>query len=64
MFLRTMFGPLLQEENRRLPDLTPREIVTLAPLLLLIVLIGVYPGFILTRLEPSVHALLQQIGGP
>ncbi|HEX9636316.1 MAG TPA: NADH-quinone oxidoreductase subunit M [Acidobacteriota bacterium] len=64
MFLRAMFGPIVHEENRKLADLSLREAITLAPLLLLIVLIGVYPGFILERLEPSVQAFLQQIGAP
>jgi NADH-quinone oxidoreductase subunit M len=63
MFLRAMFGPIVHEENRRLQDLTVREAVVLAPLLLLIVAIGVYPGFIVDKLQPSVEALLVSMGG-
>src|SRR5581483_9112190 len=44
---RVIYNPLDQPENARLPDLTPREIAVLAPLVACIVWIGVYPQPIL-----------------
>ena len=47
---------------RRLPDLTPREVATLVPLLILIVWIGVYPKPFLAVTEAAVAKLLQDVG--
>src|SRR6059036_3472485 len=44
MYQRVMFGPITNEKNRGLPDLTKREFWTLAPVILLIIWIGVYPN--------------------
>ncbi len=41
MFQRVMFGPITNEKNRGLRDLSPREFWTLAPVIALIVWIGV-----------------------
>ena len=42
-------------------DLTWREIATLAPLIVLIVGIGVFPGRLLSAMESSVGALVTQV---
>jgi len=49
------------EANRSLPDLRVREAVVLAPLLGLIVFLGVYPKPVLERMEPSVTALIDHV---
>ena len=41
---RFLFGPLVHDENRRMPDLNAREFVLLLPILLFIVYLGVHPG--------------------
>ena len=43
MFGKMFLGPLTNEKNENLKDLNLREIVTLAPLLVLIFWIGLYP---------------------
>ena len=54
MLQRTLWGPLSKEENRHLADLSWREIMTLVPLAILMLWIGVAPkGFI----QPSSRAL-------
>jgi NADH-quinone oxidoreductase subunit M len=55
---RFLFGPLVHEENRKMPDLNGREFVLLLPILLLIVYLGVHPGPFLRRMEPSLQAAL------
>jgi NADH-quinone oxidoreductase subunit M len=58
---RVFTGVPDKEENRLLSDLTPREIGILAPLAVLIVLLGVYPNLLLDKIEPSTEALLDRI---
>jgi len=61
MFRRVIFGPLDNPENQKLQDLNGRELIILAPILILIVLMGVYPQPILNRLEPAVELSLKRI---
>ncbi|MEO5837677.1 MAG: NADH-quinone oxidoreductase subunit M [Acidimicrobiales bacterium] len=49
------------EANRSMPDLKAREALVLAPLLGLIVFLGVYPKPVLDRMEPSVVALIDHV---
>jgi NADH-quinone oxidoreductase subunit M len=49
------------EENAAMPDLTWREGLVMAPLLGLIVFLGVYPQPMLDRIEPSVARLVTHI---
>jgi len=49
------------EANRSMPDLRAREAILLAPLLGLIVFLGVYPKPVLERMEPSVVALIDHV---
>ena len=49
------------EENRGLPDMNWREWGVMAPLLAMIVFLGVYPKPVLDRIEPSVQQLLNHV---
>ena len=53
MFQRVFFGPVTHAENERLSDLSGRERLVFAPLLLLIFWMGVYPQPILDRAQPT-----------
>jgi len=59
---RVMHGPLEGAANQALSDLSPREVLTLVPIALLILAIGILPGLLFARMEPSVTALLDRIG--
>jgi len=61
MVQRVAFGPLVHDANRRLRDLTAREWAILAPVLLFIVWIGVYPSAFTARTEASLEALVAQV---
>jgi NADH-quinone oxidoreductase subunit M len=61
MYQRVIFGEVRHPEVARLPDLTPREIATLVPLLILIVWIGVYPAPFTRVTEPAVAELLATV---
>jgi NADH-quinone oxidoreductase subunit M len=58
MYKHVIFGPLTNEENRTLTDLTSREIAAVVPLVALIFWIGLYPKPFLERIEPTVKHLL------
>jgi len=61
MIQRMWYNRLDREENRSVPDLSGREVAVLAPLLALMIWIGVQPGPILRRLEPAVEAVLEHV---
>jgi NADH-quinone oxidoreductase subunit M len=54
MYQRVIFGPVTNNENSLLKDLSGREIAVFVPLLALIFWIGLFPNPILSRLEPTV----------
>ena len=64
MVQRVFFGPLVQVENARLKDLDRRELLTALPFAVLVLVMGVFPGFFLDRLKPSTDRYLAraQIG--
>ncbi|HLT16626.1 MAG TPA: NADH-quinone oxidoreductase subunit M, partial [Acidimicrobiales bacterium] len=49
------------EDNRSFPELRLREGLAMAPLIGLIVFLGVYPKPLLERMEPSVDALIEHV---
>jgi NADH-quinone oxidoreductase subunit M len=49
-----MFGPLTRPENSRLLDLSRREFGVLVPVVVLIIIMGVYPRPFLKTMEASV----------
>jgi NADH-quinone oxidoreductase subunit M len=61
MFQRVMFGPVTNEKNRGLRDLTRREFWVLAPVIVFIVWIGVYPNTFLRFLDMPASALMEQV---
>jgi len=60
---RIVFNRLDQPENEKLVDLSTREIIVLAPLLIGIVWMGLYPKPILRRLEPAAKHYIEQAKG-
>jgi len=58
---RIIFNPLDKPQNATLRDLNWREIGLLAPLLVAIVWLGVYPAPVLRRTQQSALAVVQQV---
>jgi NADH-quinone oxidoreductase subunit M len=50
---KMFFGPLTKKENKALSDLTPRELVSLAPLALAIFAIGLFPNVFLVQIKDA-----------
>ncbi|MBW0010604.1 MAG: NADH-quinone oxidoreductase subunit M, partial [Pseudonocardiales bacterium] len=51
-----------RRRRARFPDLSVREVVVLAPLVALILLLGLYPQPVLNVITPSVGATLTEVG--
>ncbi|HVK68503.1 MAG TPA: NADH-quinone oxidoreductase subunit M [Polyangium sp.] len=51
---KMFFGPLTNPKNKHLPDLTVRESLALAPLVLMIFVIGFFPSIFLDRMKESI----------
>ena len=60
-YQRIFHGPLETEANRATSDLTTRELVVMAPLILLIVVIGLVPGPLFELVGPSVDRVLAEV---
>jgi NADH-quinone oxidoreductase subunit M len=58
---RFLFGPMRHEENRKLTDLSWREGLLLAPVLLLIIYMGIQPRVFLDRMTPALSATLARV---
>jgi NADH-quinone oxidoreductase subunit M len=57
MYQRMFLGEVTNEKNRGLMDLSRREIAILAPLVILIFWIGLYPAPFLNLISPAVEQL-------
>jgi NADH-quinone oxidoreductase subunit M len=61
MFQRVNYGPVTNEKNTSLPDLTTRERFALWPAVAMAVFMGVFPMVFLAPMEPSVARLVEQV---
>jgi len=61
MYRRVIFGTITRDDLRGMLDLSPREKAIFAPLLLLVLWMGVYPSSFLTPIRASVDHLVLQV---
>jgi NADH-quinone oxidoreductase subunit M len=62
-YQRVFHGEPAHPENRSLPDLSWREAAMVAPIVVLIAFIGVYPKPFLDRIEPTAQRIVNQLNG-
>ncbi|WP_031077099.1 NADH-quinone oxidoreductase subunit M [Streptomyces sp. NRRL S-118] len=60
LYQRTMTGPV-KEEVRAMPDLKARELVVVAPLIALLLLLGVYPKPVTEIVDPAVRHTMSDV---
>ncbi|MFH8614470.1 NADH-quinone oxidoreductase subunit M [Streptomyces sp. NPDC017979] len=60
LYQRTMTGPV-KEEVRSMPDLRPRELAVVAPLIALLLFLGVYPKPVTEIVNPAVEHTLSDV---
>jgi len=54
---KVFFGPLKNPKNQHLKDISPREALAVAPLVVMIFVIGFFPNIFLDRMKPSIDLL-------
>ncbi|HET7712382.1 MAG TPA: NADH-quinone oxidoreductase subunit M [Thermoanaerobaculia bacterium] len=60
---RVFFGPVDNDENRAIPDIRWNELAAMAPLVILMVWIGVHPNTFLRPMTPAVTELISVVKG-
>jgi NADH-quinone oxidoreductase subunit M len=61
LYRRVIFGTITREDLRGMLDLSPREKAVFAPLVLLVLWMGIYPSSFLTPIRVSVEHLVLQV---
>ncbi|MFZ0900294.1 MAG: NADH-quinone oxidoreductase subunit M [Candidatus Sulfotelmatobacter sp.] len=64
LYQRVFFGTVTNPKNEKLHDLTPREVLTFVPLLIMAFWIGLYPKPFFQILEQPVNQLVQNVHAP
>jgi NADH-quinone oxidoreductase subunit M len=60
---RMFFGPVTREENKKLPDINRREILAVAPLVVLMFVLGLAPNILLNQMHGAVERVLADYDG-
>jgi NADH-quinone oxidoreductase subunit M len=61
LYRRVIFGRLTKDKLKGVLDLTPREMAVFAPLLVLVIWMGVYPKPFLDVMHSSVGQLVERV---
>ena len=61
LYQRVFFGPVTNQKNEKLLDLTPRELATFVPLIILAFAIGLYPKPLFRVLDQPVTEMVERI---
>ncbi len=62
MYQRTMTGPVAPEVREKVTEINGRERLAMAPLVLLILVLGFFPKPMLSIIEPATQATMQHVG--
>jgi NADH-quinone oxidoreductase subunit M len=62
LYRRVIFGELVKDTLKGIRDLRTNEVIAFAPLIALVIVMGVYPSLFLDPMHASVNQLLAQIG--
>ncbi|MGA9544543.1 MAG: NADH-quinone oxidoreductase subunit M [Candidatus Sulfotelmatobacter sp.] len=64
LYQRVFFGTVTNPKNEKLHDLTPREVLTFVPLLIMAFWIGLYPKPFFQILEQPVNQIVENVRSP
>ncbi len=59
-----LHGPLTKPENQNMRDLSVREVLVLAPIIVLFFVIGLFPNLFLDKINPSAQAVVDALNAP
>jgi NADH-quinone oxidoreductase subunit M len=57
---KMFFGPLSNPKNEHLPDMNVREVGAVAPMLVLIFIIGLFPKIFLDQMTPTIQVVIDR----
>jgi NADH-quinone oxidoreductase subunit M len=63
MFQRVMLGKITNPANEKLKDLSAREITILVPMVIMILLMGIYPKLFFSKMDVTVEKFLKDFKG-
>jgi NADH-quinone oxidoreductase subunit M len=52
-----VFGPITKKENKHLPDINGRELVAVAPLAMMVFVIGLFPNIFLSQIKGAAERI-------
>ena len=58
---KVFYGPITNDENKKVPEIAWNEVAALVPLIVLMVWIGVHPSTFLDKMTPSVKELISVV---
>jgi NADH-quinone oxidoreductase subunit M len=58
LYRRVVFGPLVKDDVRAMPDLTPRELTMLVPIAAAVLWMGVYPESFLAPMRDNIASIV------
>ncbi len=61
MFQRVFYGPVTNDHNKGLPDLSIREWAIVGPLAAMAIFMGVFPNVFLKPMEPAVRRIVERV---
>jgi NADH-quinone oxidoreductase subunit M len=61
LYRRIIFGTITRDDLRGMLDMTPREIAVFAPLIALVLWMGIYPNSFLKPIQPSIANLVEHV---
>ncbi|HZS83377.1 MAG TPA: NADH-quinone oxidoreductase subunit M [Stellaceae bacterium] len=63
LYRRVVFGVITRADVRSMLDLSPREVLVFAPIVALVLWMGLYPSSFLKPMQPSVANLIDRVEG-
>jgi NADH-quinone oxidoreductase subunit M len=61
LYRRVVFGTITRDDVRRMTDLSWREICVFAPIVVLVLWMGIYPSSFLKPMQPALANLVEQV---
>jgi NADH-quinone oxidoreductase subunit M len=61
LYRRIIFGTITRADVRAMVDLSPREVLVFAPMIAVVLWMGIYPASFLKPMQPSVANLIERV---
>ncbi|HUE19901.1 MAG TPA: NADH-quinone oxidoreductase subunit M [Stellaceae bacterium] len=61
LYRRVVFGKLTKDDVRAMLDLSPREILIFAPMIAVVIWMGIYPASFLKPIQPTISNLIEHV---